>query len=93
MGISIFVWAIVLTIYFIPAMLATGRKATHASYIRVLNLLTGWTIIGWIAAFIWAVVDEQLPPKPVLQVQSPSPLPVVPIEKAPVRIKYVHHGR
>lgn len=49
-----------LVAYFLPALISAGRKSQRQSLIALLNLLTGWTVIGWVAAFIWASVD---PPK------------------------------
>ena len=46
-------------IYFIPYYV--GRKTKYASGIFVLNLLLGWTILGWIGALIWAVSAPKLP--------------------------------
>lgn len=45
-----------LIIHFLPALIGMGKK--HSGAIFVLNLLTGWTIVGWVAAFIWACVSE-----------------------------------
>lgn len=42
-----------LTIYFIPSLLSGYRK--DANKIFVLNLLLGWTIIGWLVALVWAL--------------------------------------
>lgn len=42
-----------LFIYFIPSI--TGWKTKSASGILILNLFLGWTVLGWIAALIWAV--------------------------------------
>ena len=74
-------------LYFLPYMVAHSRRAQNRNYILVLVAVTGWTVVGWIAAFIWAVIDQQDEPRyvppapPVVQVESPSPLPVVPVEK------------
>jgi len=38
--------------YFIPTI--AGYKTKNASGVFILNLLLGWTVIGWIAALIWA---------------------------------------
>jgi len=38
--------------YFIPTI--AGFKTKNASGIFLLNLLLGWTILGWIGALIWA---------------------------------------
>jgi hypothetical protein len=41
--------------YFIPFFIATGRKHRFNIAIGLINLLLGWTVIGWFAAIIWAV--------------------------------------
>jgi uncharacterized membrane protein YqaE (UPF0057 family) len=43
----------ILVIYFLPTIAAWETK--HISGIMILNLLLGWTVLGWIAALIWAV--------------------------------------
>lgn len=47
-----------LLVYFLPSVIASSRHATNSGLIFLLNLLTGVTVIGWIAAFIWAAVDK-----------------------------------
>ena len=46
-----------LFLYFLPAFLA--RKRSDFTAIFVLNLLAGWTFIGWIIALVWALSSEQ----------------------------------
>ena len=41
--------------YFTPFFIATGRKHRFNVAIGFINLLLGWTVIGWFAALIWAV--------------------------------------
>jgi hypothetical protein len=53
-------WLIVLVplfliAYFLPFFVAAGRKHRFTTAIGLINLLLGWTIIGWLAAIIWAV--------------------------------------
>ena len=43
-----------LIIYFLPSVIALTRNHNNLNAILVTNLLLGWTIIGWIAAMIWA---------------------------------------
>ena len=40
-------------IYFIPAIVAWNRMGFNGIF--VLNLILGWTLLGWVAALIWAV--------------------------------------
>jgi hypothetical protein len=39
--------------------MAWGRKHNNLSSIFMLNLLLGWTVIGWIVAIIWAVSSNR----------------------------------
>lgn len=43
--------------YLLPTYIATFRNAPRLSSIFLLNLLSGWTFLGWIAALVWACVD------------------------------------
>ncbi|WP_395735136.1 superinfection immunity protein [Prosthecobacter sp.] len=49
---------VALAVYFIPSLIASARHASNAGLIFLLNIITGVTIIGWVAAFIWAAVDK-----------------------------------
>ena len=41
-------------IYFLPAICAISRHCRGRGAIVFLNLLLGWTAVGWIVTFIWA---------------------------------------
>jgi hypothetical protein len=45
-----------LTLYCAPSIVAFCRAKPARFGIAFFNLLAGWTVIGWIAAFIWACV-------------------------------------
>ena len=47
-----------LGIHFLPTFVAAVRESRHTFLIFVLNLLFGWTIIGWLVLLIWACVGE-----------------------------------
>ena len=47
---------LIIVIYFIPTLIALGKK--HLAGIFFLNAALGWTIVGYIACFIWACVDK-----------------------------------
>jgi hypothetical protein len=40
--------------FFLPALIALRRRYHNASAIFALNLLAGWTLIGWVVAFVSA---------------------------------------
>ncbi len=44
--------ALSFVIYFLPALLASGRSHPGAVTIWVLNLLLGWTGIGWVVCLL-----------------------------------------
>jgi hypothetical protein len=56
LGLEGLVWLFVIfALYFIPTMVARSRKHRNSSAITALNILLGWTVLGWIIAFIWAL--------------------------------------
>ena len=44
----------VLLAYLVPSVIAGARHHHQTGAILVLNLLLGWTLLGWIAALVWA---------------------------------------
>jgi len=51
----IFVLGLVLGFNFIPTFVAFARGHPQRAGIFILNLLLGWTGIGWLAALIWSL--------------------------------------
>ncbi|MFX1673935.1 superinfection immunity protein [Paraburkholderia sp. A2WS-5] len=52
-------WLVVLTLlYFVPSIIALSRRHRHRTAVRRLNAMFGWSVLGWIAAFIWALVSR-----------------------------------
>ena len=48
--------ALSILLYFLPSII--GRDRSDAGAIFLVNLFAGWTIIGWVAALIWACSAE-----------------------------------
>lgn len=46
-------------IYLAPGIYAVASHRKNAAAIFVLNLLLGWTFLGWVAALIWAMVSPK----------------------------------
>lgn len=42
-------------LYVLPAFIAALRRHHNAGAITMMNILLGWTVLGWIAALIWSV--------------------------------------
>jgi len=49
-------FAIGLAIYFLPTLV--GWKKKNVIAIFTLNLLLGWSVIGWVIALVWAVAKD-----------------------------------
>ena len=54
-----FIIIITALIYFIPTTICLIRKHTYKLYIICLNIILGWTLIGWIASLIWSFIDNK----------------------------------
>ena len=52
------IWAVLCLIAFIiymtPALIASRRRHPQTLAITALTILFGWTMIGWLAAIVWA---------------------------------------
>lgn len=44
-----------LAIYVIPAEIGYKRGVTNKGVLLAINLLAGWTLVGWVVCMIWAV--------------------------------------
>lgn len=47
-----------LYLYFLPTIIAYHYDAENKNRIFFLNLVTGWTCLGWILAFFWALLEQ-----------------------------------
>ena len=55
-------------LYFLPAIIA--RDKPDATAIFLVNLLFGWTIIGWFMALVWAWAEGRYIPVPAVPISS-----------------------
>jgi hypothetical protein len=44
--------------YFLPAIIAHRRAHRNFVAIIVLNIVAGWTFVGWVVALVWSLVRE-----------------------------------
>ena len=51
---------LILALYFLPTIIGRGKRNHQA--IIALNVLFGWTVIGWGVALIWALTLDNTPP-------------------------------
>jgi uncharacterized membrane protein YqaE (UPF0057 family) len=44
-----------MALYCLPLIIALARQHRQGGAISLLNILLGWTLLGWVGALIWAV--------------------------------------
>ena len=77
--VSIIGWFILFVLlfpYFLPTIIAIVRRKLNAGGIFVLNLLLGWTLIGWVGALVWALSADAQPT--IIVNNQPSPVAAPP---------------
>jgi hypothetical protein len=52
---------LIFTLHFLPSFFAFARQHPFRVPILLLNILLGWTVIGWVLLFLWAISEP--PPK------------------------------
>jgi hypothetical protein len=51
----------ILALYLIPTIIGFIRKKDNKMAILALNVLLGWSFIGWVVALVWAVSKDKQP--------------------------------
>ena len=68
-----------ISLYFLPSLIAGSRHVHERTAITLFNLFLGWTCIGWFIALIWAFLapapyyDYARPPYPPYPPNPPYP--------------------
>lgn len=57
---ALVIWVVALSFYFLPIIIAAKWKHPQILPIAVINILLGWTIIGWIVALVWSVSSSKV---------------------------------
>ncbi|MBV8890162.1 MAG: superinfection immunity protein [Alphaproteobacteria bacterium] len=55
---SVIVLIVIVVIYMLPALIAFARDHPRRAAITLLDILFGWTLIGWLLLFLWAALTE-----------------------------------
>lgn len=81
--IAIFLVGFVLgCLYCVPIFIADARRNPNITAIVWLTILLGWSVLGWVGAFIWALVRseaaEAIRSAPVYTPAVPAPPPPAP---------------
>jgi hypothetical protein len=65
------IFFVLIALYVAPALVALYRTCTATGWIVSLNILLGWTILGWAIAMAWAVRGKTAAAGPSLPLSSP----------------------
>ena len=57
-------------LYMLPTYEAYRNKQPNMTAIAMVNVLLGWSLIGWVVALVWALKK----PEPVLAIATPAPV-------------------
>lgn len=49
---------LLLVAYMAPSIVAMFRQHRNTAAIVGLNILLGWTFLGWVIAFVWALTND-----------------------------------
>ncbi|MFU8814618.1 MAG: superinfection immunity protein [Pseudomonadales bacterium] len=47
-----------LALYMIPSIIAYSRRHQSRMAIVAVNVLLGWSLLGWIVAFVWSLTGN-----------------------------------
>lgn len=78
-------------IYFTPTFVAAKRKHRNGNSIFLVNLLLGWTALGWVAALVWSVsanTEQKLPSEIGASSERICPMCAETIKRAAIKCKH-----
>ena len=73
--VRLLLFAVGLAFYFLPTVLAFYRDCKATAWIAAVNVLLGWTVIGWVVAIGWAAGGKTRPLPPTISAPPVQPLP------------------
>lgn len=71
-------------LYMLPTVEAWNKEQPNLAAIAAVNILLGWTLVGWVVAFAWALTRPR-PPEVAPPAQAPVTPPAVPAVASPAR--------
>jgi Superinfection immunity protein len=55
-------WVAMGLLYLLPSIVGAFRVAERLGYLTLIDVLTGWTVVGWMYAMLIAIADQSEPP-------------------------------
>jgi Superinfection immunity protein len=72
-GAGIILMLIAFGFYFLPTFIAAGRHHHNTGAIFIIDLLLGWTLLGWAVALAWAFTNAApAPAATTIYIQKPD---------------------
>ena len=69
--------------YLLPLIVAVMNKSHLVGPVAVVNILLGWTLLGWVGALVLALMPKPSPTVVVNQVSQPNPQSTLPSMSLP----------
>lgn len=60
---ALLLFVLFLLFYLVPSIVASLREHRQVVAITVLNVLLGWSLIGWAIALVWALTNSAERPR------------------------------
>jgi|GEM_PF-6257160 hypothetical protein len=71
---NLILFCVGIAVYFLPTMLAMYRDCHATPFIALINVLLGWTILGWFAALGWAATGRTDTAPPMISTPPKRPV-------------------
>jgi hypothetical protein len=75
-SVGLIVWAVGIAIYMVPTIVAVRSAKRNAGVIFILNLVLGWTVVGWVVALVWAIKFDRAQPSSSQRAADAAAAPV-----------------
>jgi hypothetical protein len=59
--ITVILLIMITILYLLPTVIAYGRDIPQRGAVTILNIVLGWTLVGWVLAFLWARLARTRP--------------------------------
>lgn len=60
----LFYFVAVAVLYFVPTIIAESKGKRNKNAVLMLNILLGWTFVGWVVALVWSLTEDAPPATP-----------------------------
>jgi hypothetical protein len=57
---ALLVLVVGLALYLLPTLVAKRREKRNLAAIAAVNILLGWTFVGWVIALVWALSRQAI---------------------------------